>query len=55
MTDRACIHCDDRGDCYRCSWFFQPDKVHVECGAKWRDHETKGQEFYAPYSICPVS
>jgi hypothetical protein len=55
MGDYQCIHCNDYGNCHRCSWFFEKDKVHADCGHTWGEHEVKTdpQGFYMPYAYCP--
>lgn len=53
MADRCCNYCEDMGDCTRCSYFFQKEKIHLKCGFKWKDHEVKTQEFYPPWAVCP--
>lgn len=54
MADRACIYCEDGGDCARCSYFFERDTVHKKCGIKWGEHEMQydSQGFYPPAAIC---
>lgn len=52
MADRVCIHCGDQGNCDRCSWFFEPGKIHVRCGRPWGEHDVRSQPFYAPYAVC---
>jgi hypothetical protein len=59
MGDYQCNYCNDRGDCDRCSYFFQPEKVHRACGFKWKDHPVRQQgdaasrAVYPPWAECP--
>lgn len=52
MSDRSCNYCEDKGDCTRCSYFFEPDKPHSVCGRLWRDHTVHTQADYPPYTTC---
>lgn len=56
MADRSCNYCNDRGDCSRCSYFFELDKVHTTCGQAWRVHEVRSNDpsgICPPYAVCP--
>lgn len=58
MGDYACNYCNDWGNCARCSYFWERDKVHAECGHRWGDHEVKqqpasNQGVYPPWAECP--
>lgn len=46
MADRACNYCEDKGDCTRCSRFFQPDALHSKCRRRWREHLYNAQPDY---------
>lgn len=54
MADRACVYCEDLGDCRRCSYFFQRDEVHESCGILWGEHQLTFDPsgFYPPNAIC---
>lgn len=52
MTDRSCIYCDDRGDCIRCSCFFEPEATHTKCGKQWKEHKIHTQDNYPPWTTC---
>lgn len=52
MADRCCNYCEDMGDCIRCSYFFEKDKIHKRCGKAWKDREVLAQEFYPPWAVC---
>lgn len=59
MADRVCNYCEDRGDCDRCSRFFQPDSLHSKCGKPWRDHVHHAQPesnggIYPGWNTCPA-
>lgn len=52
MADHSCIYCEDRGNCTRCSYFFEPEVIHKACGKKWKDHEVHTQPDYPPWVTC---
>jgi hypothetical protein len=54
MGDYCCNYCSDSGNCSRCSYFFQPNKIHDACGFTWGDHPVNpNQDGYSPWAECP--